>query len=170
MKFLSYFQFGFFSVSLLLFGCSVGVDSENKLTAEDVFRSVNDSMLQGDLQSALQYVCLDQRPTEEQILMIQTSLDLIPQEVKSSISYSIDEIIEKEDRTEIIATMTLQSEVEVQLATIYHQPSEAHSRFCVDMTETQESVSEEDDSLLLDDALKLENDEVILEESIILDE
>lgn len=123
------------TVGLFLAGCSVPVSTQSP---EDIFTAVNDSMLQGDINTALTYACEGTEPTEEQLSMIRMALNLVPEEMRSSIEYTVDETTEMDGYTEIKATMSLLGQSQKQTAKIYHEASEGSADYCVNLTETMQ--------------------------------
>lgn len=135
-----------FVLGLFFVGCTSSAPSTTG-DASEVFTVVNDAMLLGDVDTALMYSCEGSQPTEEQIEMIRMALSMVPEEMRTSIEYTIDTATEMEGYTEIRATMRLMGEEQLQVAKIYHEGSAAHANYCINLTETDEDVITNDVSV-----------------------
>lgn len=128
------------AVGALFAGCTTPsvTPSSTSTSAEDIFKTVNQAMLQGDIDTALTYSCEGTLPTQEQIEMIRTALDLVPQEMRDQITYEVTEVNALDEHTEIKAMMSLMGQSQEQTALVYHAPSEASDEFCINLTENMD--------------------------------
>lgn len=163
---------------VLLSGCGSVVPGKTESlvqeveTPEQIFYKVNNAMLQGDLEQALQYGCPGTELTQEQKELLQMSLDMVPQEIRDSITYTIESVVDQGAYTGIVAQMELMGETETQNVKIYHKASSANPQYCIDVTEKQDPEPEEVPEIEtdLEDMEAIENNEQDQEERLDIEE